>query len=272
MRNGVGGEPHTCTMITLTDLTTKSRQIWDIGGSVLAPSPDGRFIYTSSGVYNDELKKLHPQGPGGGGGSFVPAAHGAYFMRLEANAEGGRPFGDIPKSGKISFYLAGNYTPLAHLGGVEGVTTEHISYGSNRDSFTHADRVHFIPNAKLILSIPITNDRVELRRFDPVEAMDKAGIDYLIVTSDPPNFAQLGKRYAYSLEVKSKKGGVKLKLDSGPAGMKLSGERDLVWDVPADCKELNPTVIITVSDATGQELFHTFTISVVDKLPAASRN
>jgi hypothetical protein len=266
MRDGVGGEPHTCTLLSLGDDSIKTKQEWGFGGSILAASPDGRFIYTSSGVYNGDLKKLHPQNPQGASGSYLPAAHGTYFIRLET----GGGFGETPKAGKISFFVAGTYTPLAHLNNIEGVTTEFINYGSNRDSLTHSQRVHFIPNAKLVLVIPLTNDRIDLIRFDPEEAMEKSGIDYLVVTSDPPALAERGKRYTYSLVVKSKKGGVTVKLESGPPGMKMMGPRTLVWDVPADFIDRAPNIITTVSDAAGQELFHTFTVTVVDKLPAAA--
>ena len=76
----------------------------------------------------------------------------------------------------------------------------------------HSDRVHFIPNARLLVTLPLTNDRVELRRFDVEEAMEQAGIDYLVVTSDPPAFAQRGKPFRYPLTVKSKKGDVKVRV------------------------------------------------------------
>jgi hypothetical protein len=68
--------------------------------------------------------------------------------------------------------------------------------------------------------------------------------------------------YQYQLVVKSKKGGVKFKLESGPKEMKMDGNGLLTWQVPAGNAAKETDVIVTVSDATGQEMFHTFKVGV----------
>src|SRR5205823_1439762 len=65
LRDGTGGEPHTCSLITLGEDGLKVVQSWGFAGSVVVPSPDGRYAHAASGVYNAELKKLHPQKAGG---------------------------------------------------------------------------------------------------------------------------------------------------------------------------------------------------------------
>src|SRR5262245_9694956 len=137
MRNGVGGEPHTVTCVQLQASGGKAPGMWGVSGSVLVPAPDGRFIYASSGVYTPGMNRLCPDTPQT---SFskpvVPAHHGSYFMQLDSRAWD--QFG-----GSLQFFLSGKHKPFAQLAGVEGVTNEQISYGTNRDTLTHAERVHF---------------------------------------------------------------------------------------------------------------------------------
>jgi hypothetical protein len=71
--------------------------------------------------------------------------------------------------------------------------------------------VLFVPDAKLIAVVPPSRDRIVLHRFDVEAALDRAEIDYLFVTSRPPVDAP-GKSFSYPVVVKSKKGGVKMKL------------------------------------------------------------
>src|SRR5581483_7338635 len=136
-------------------------------------------------------------------------------------------------------------------------TGEQISYGQLRDTMPHDRRVHFIPDAHLVVSIPKANDRLVLQRFNIDEAVARSGIDYLLVTSRPPA-AFKGTAYEYQLVVKSKKGGVKYRVGSGPPGMKISAAGRLTWAVPPDHAEAHADVILTVSDAAGQEIFHSF--------------
>ena len=87
----------------------------------------------------------------------------------------------------------------------------------------------------------------------------------LRVTSQPPLTASKGRPYAYTLRVKSKKGWVKCKLESGPQGMKVTPDGKLTWEVPRDFADAEVAVILTVSDATDQEIFHNFTLTLADR-------
>jgi hypothetical protein len=258
MRQGLGGEPHTVALIQLRGGRATARGT-GMNSSVLTPSPEGRYIYTGWGVYNDQLQPLFPRPiPRSSGKAFVPATHGPFFMRLDYK-QWDRP------GGSLAFFITGQEQPFGQLGDVAGVSNEQIAYGTNRDRLTHDQRVHFIPAARLVVSIPATSDRLELHRFDPDEALEKSGMDYLVVTSSPRPVAVKGQSYVYPLVVKSRKGGVQYRLDSGPDGMKVGPDGRLTWDVPADFAEAEVDVILTVRDAAGQEMFHTFKITVTDK-------
>jgi hypothetical protein len=259
MRNGVGGEPHTVTIIIFQgEKSAAAHQSWDVAGSVVVPSPDGQFAYSAAAVYTSQLALLHPKPPPSFAKPFLPALHGPYYMRLD--------YKEWDKlGGTLVFFLAGNDRPIAQLAGVAGVSNEQISSGSNRDKLTPDQRVFFIPEAKLVVSVPGSNDRLILHRFDMDRELEQSGIDYLLVTSRPVTQAVKGGAYRYALAVKSKKGGVKYRLESGPDGMRISADGRLTWDVPAGFAEAEAGVIVTVSDASGQEVFHTFKVAVRER-------
>jgi hypothetical protein len=94
--------------------------------------------------------------------------------------------------------------------------------------------------------------------------MDKAGVDYLMVLSRPP-LAKAGKDFSYKLDVRSNKGGVKVKLELGPDGLKVSPEGKATWAVPKDFDGPDADVVVSLSDSSGQETFHTFQVFDADK-------
>ena len=89
--------------------------------------------------------------------------------------------------------------------------------------------------------------------------LQQADANYLYVKSVPPSRFKAGSEYRYQLVVRSRKGGIKYKLQDGPDKMSLSTDGLLTWEVPADFAGDEADVIVAVSDETGQEIFHTFT-------------
>ena len=75
-----------------------------------------------------------------------------------------------------------------------------------------------------------------------------------------PCLSRKGKAYEYTLKVQSRKGKVKYEVSGGPDGMSISLEGKLTWHVPAEFEGDEVTPIVLVKDASGQEVFHTFTI------------
>jgi hypothetical protein len=73
-----------------------------------------------------------------------------------------------------------------------------------------------------------------------------------------------GAGFAVELDapvVKSKKGDVKLRLDSGPKGMKLE-EGKLSWFVPATLSGREVDASLAVTDSSGREVLHPFKLEV----------
>jgi hypothetical protein len=113
----------------------------------------------------------------------------------------------------------------------------------------------------VLVHLPKAKDKLVLHRVDVDALLQKSDVDYLFVTSAAPATFVPGQTLTYAPAVKSKKGGVKVKLESGPAGMAVSPKNELTWKVPEDFAEAETTVTLTISDATGQEVLHTFRLT-----------
>lgn len=213
------------------------------------PGPAGGSVYTGKGVVSRTLKRADADDATYG--YCLPAVRGDYFLSLAAAAGG--------KGGAFTVYLRGLKQPVARLEKADhGLSFD----GWDREAFGPWKRVYFVPQAKFIAVLPAGNDRVVLHKFDAEAALEKSGLNYLLVGSQPPAEARAGAAFAYKVAVKSKAGGVTFTLDSGPKGMSVSADGTVTWSVPADAAG-EREVILTVRDKGGQEVFHTFTLKVV---------
>jgi hypothetical protein len=214
----------------------------------LMPSPDGKIIHTARGRYTAECKAIDDPRNGHNYANFtLPAVHGNFHLGLKLG-DGKEP---------VNVFMGDDKRPVARLDILDGLETD----GWGREAVGLDKRVFLIPEAKVVVVLPKTNDAVVLRRFDLDEALEKSGVDYLLVTSTPPVSAKPGAEFKYQIAARAKKGGVTFKLEAGPDGMKVTPEGAVTWAVPASAeKEAN--VIVTVRDAAGQETFHTFKLKV----------
>jgi hypothetical protein len=253
-----GSSPQGHTIWVLTGKSAKSYGLTgDVAGHI-TPGAEGRYVYTARGVFTAEGKPVGKLGSYSDGSRYcVPAAEGeSFYLNLDIP---GFPHGDRQNAGRLLMHLVGDDRPLAALSPVElprGINTW------DREPFGHDQRLHFVPSAKLLVVFPDTNDRLELYRVDTEELLAKSDRDYLVVTSRPPTETAKSTTLRYAPVVKSKKGGVKLKLEAGPEGMRVTADGRLTWAVPRDFAEAEVDVILTVSDASGQEVFHTFKIAI----------
>jgi hypothetical protein len=234
--------------------------------SGVIPGPDGKTIF-GMGLFSPELKRLGSSPPNN---TFcVPALTGPFYLAIPA----GTFHPGIPaerKTGGIELRLVGDNRPLLTLPEIENAMRD--AFNLNRAALSIDQRYHFIPAAKLLITIPSTPDRLVLHKLDVDDALEKSGIDYLYVASTPPPFAVLGRDYTYPIAVKSKKGGLKYRVEAGPDGMKVAADGKLTWKVPAGFRDRHIDVILTIGDSTGQETFHTFRLAVVDAPPGEGRD
>jgi hypothetical protein len=224
----------------------------------LLPGPDGQVLFsqshndngfncTSGVLYTTEFKVISGGERGGKDRGLCPSHQGQFYVDVCL---------DSPTP-QLVFYVVGDTRPFATLKGAGIGRREWDNGGNDFDK-----RLYVLPEAGRIVTIPAGNDRLEVHRFDVNQALEKSDIDYLLITTRPPFSARKGEKYVYQLAVKSKKGGVQYKVESGSAGMKISPKGEVTWDVPADFRMSEAAVILTVSDKAGQEVFQHFRIRV----------
>jgi hypothetical protein len=130
------------------------------------------------------------------------------------------------------------------------------------DTITLDRRFHFIPQANLLVTIPHSNDRLVLRRLDLDRAIATARKPLLVVTSPSEIGARPGQNLAHQVVARSSKGAVRFELASGPPGLTVTPEGTMTWRVPLDRETKEYEAILTISDASGRQIFHTIRIKV----------
>lgn len=136
----------------------------------IVPAPDGTLLFTNSGMCSPQVSLT--QNPEPKGGSVLPAEHGALYLKLgsaEAKRPGAPPRNDAPNdrpaadAGDVLTICApGRDKPVARVIGA-GTLPEREEW--LKHDFTFDKRVHLIPDARLVITIPISNDRLVLSRY-----------------------------------------------------------------------------------------------------------
>jgi hypothetical protein len=225
------------------------------------PGPDDRHVYAGGhGVVNVEVQPVSnvpfSMGPGSGFAShlYLPATHGPYYLHAQTIGVGDQENTPV---GTIRVFLLGNKEPIAVYSktavcpyGWEGLGPLGIAYS-----------IQLIPRAKLLVVVPGARDELRLYPADLDAALDKSGRDYLLYTSAPPTRFVKGKPFRYQAEVKAKKGPVTFKVEGGPPGMSVDKNGLVTWAPPADFAEKRVDVILTATDAAGQDAFQTLTLT-----------
>jgi predicted Zn finger-like uncharacterized protein len=218
-------------------------------GAFALPSADGRFLFTPWAILNRSFTPSKV--PEIKGCYIVPAAEPGPFFALANEAYGANPKGMLA-DGSLMVYSE-DRRPLFALRGLEELKT--------KSDLAWEKRLHYYPRPGLLVSLDLGKDQIVLRRVKLAEQLEKSDTDYLVVVSQPP-LAKAGAAFSYKLEVLSKKGGVKFKLESGPDGLSISPAGEVSWKVPAKPADPEVDVLVTVSDSSGQEVFHNFKIDV----------
>jgi hypothetical protein len=252
---GQGGSPQQIQLVILEGGAARVVYSGASPGAVV-PAPDGQVIFTSrGGLFTPEVKLVEGSDKDGRG-CCVPALQGPYYLALRAFR------GDLPEKERqgLGLYLAGDARPIVALPSVKELDREPDVWGRSR--LTLDRRLFLIPEARLLVVLPPGEDRLMLHRFDPDDALAKSGLDYLVVTSRPPGLAVRGDVYSYAIAVKSRKGGSRCQLLTGPEGMTVSEAGRVTWPVPAAAPAGEHPVVVSIRDGSGREVFHSFAVRI----------
>jgi hypothetical protein len=213
----------------------------------LAPSADRRFFYAFDGAYDNQLRRVFPlPNQPKHTGAIVPAAQGNLFLDVE-------PSPAIPNGlfapERVNVFFEGRTEPFTTIGGLN-------------KPMASPRFIHLAPRYGALVMLNVPGNALAIHPFDLDAALAKSPTDYLLVLPDAPPRPVAGQRFEYAPLVKSKKGGVKFKLDAGPDGMKVAEDGRLTWDAPADAAGKEFAVALTVSDASGQSVPQTFRLVV----------
>jgi len=232
------------------------------------PSPDGSLVFPRQGVLSAILEPIDPERFKGV--ICFPTASRTYFMGLvfPASAQRGPPRGAAVRTSPASqpqlrIYAISGRTLLATRDGFAELATIGDPFARNGGSVGFKQRFHFIPQFKTLVSLSQEGDSLVMRRFDLQAEMETSGIDYLYLSSAPVRQSvAMGARFAYDLAVESRRGGVKVTLADGPPGMTVSPVGQVRWRVPVGYSEKQVSVVLSIKDASGQEIFDTFTLTI----------
>jgi hypothetical protein len=135
--------------------------------------------------------------------------------------------------------------------------------------------VFVLPDAKLVITLNKDQDELILHQADPHAVWTTASHPFM-VTSYPRLGAEVGKAWRYQPRLLSKRGGPKIKLVSGPEGMKIDGQT-LTWTPSEEPRKEKQTVVLEVTEDSGGTVQQVFDLHVsgfkpqVKRLPVAPR-
>jgi S1-C subfamily serine protease len=224
----------------------------------IVPNYDGSAILTGyAGLCGPELNRK-TGGEGRKTVPLVPSTHPRFYVGVPAEPGAQINLGGAPFEGvKPTLHTLGVEGRLVDLPDLQlGRANDNYSWSAN--DFTLDKRVVFVAQADQLITIPYSNDRLIVQRFNMREAMEKAGIDYFYVTSIPPTTFTPGQTVRYAVQVAAKRGTPTFELSSAPEGMTLTPAGIIEWPVPATFGEDAVSVIVTVKGADGQVLYDSF--------------
>jgi hypothetical protein len=253
---GVGGGWAGIGIATLKDgrpLGTTERGTWP--PSYIVPSANGRQVFTAELILNRDLKiaKIAEQPRA----FLVPAHDPGYFLALPSTGNRELPGPsfreeplNLPAVKEVVVYTEEGRR-LFSLNNIEEL---------QKGSRLHWDKmVHYYPRAGLLVTLG--SKELVLRRVDLVTQLEKVGGNYLVVASQPP-VAKPGTPFTHQLDIRSKAGGVTVKKESGPEGLQVTATGQMTWAVPANFNEATVRAVLTLRDASGQDVSHTCVIDV----------
>jgi len=216
-----------------------------------SPSPDGQFIYTSRGVFDNNGKHLV-------GTSFFafPTAHGS-GLYLSLDVESGKV------SGFANIHNAGASDTVALVALRSGELTDAVPANKFVEkTITSDNRVHLWPGAGLLAVLLPDNQTLRLAKIDLATEFKDATRNFVAFATDPPTAARAGEEWQYTPSFWSKsKTKPEISLSEHPEGMTQKGEK-LSWTPGTSFK--NPVDVVISAKSGDAKAVQKFRIGNVN--------
>lgn len=248
--------PSGLTVLSLQGSKAKVRYAHESVGHVM-PSADGRVLLTRQRLFSSDLQPLERERREEASWSYLSCPHAAYYVGISNS-------GQRAGGAEVAIFSISDRQKLLALPSLPELEPKEREFYAYRDGNLD-ERLQVLPTQQRLITIPPEQDRIIGRKFDLIAELKAADVDYLFVASLPPTSAEKGKPYAYALQTESRRGQVTYKLESGPEGMTISPAGEIKWTPLADFNDGEVGVIVAVKDASGQETFHAFVISMAGK-------
>jgi hypothetical protein len=214
-------------------------------GAPVLPGPDGAVILTSNGLYTNYWRLLTDRHEKQ---LCLPAAHGPFYLSFKLRDK------------MIALNVLGSERSLAHLAPAE----PRLLHGQapNAPGPRLEKRFIFLPDAKLLILIPPTNDRLILQQVDMEQALGRVPGGDLLVTTQPSSVARKGLMYKYQIVAKTRHGGLRYTVERGPPQMEVTAQGLVQWPVPAELAAKEVPVVLSVRDVIGEERLISFKLKI----------
>src|SRR5207249_3047514 len=150
--------------------------------TAFTPGTDGKTIF-GMGLFNQEGRNIGKRDKMW----CVPALQGNFYLGIPFGSYHPQIAADKAQFGSVTLFIAGDTRPLVTLPDVEKAIRD--VFAMTREPLRIDQRYHFIPDARLLVTIPATADKLIVQKLDVDAALDKAGIDYLFANSAPFPYA-----------------------------------------------------------------------------------
>ena len=139
----------------------------------IEPSPDGELMYTLRGVYTSRTKECLAN-KGNFATSFrIPAVTGNYAVGVLRDDDRKKK-----NVNPIHILVSGQVDAILTIPDVSIRTGEYGDF-HGREIMTLARRVYLLPNANLLITLPVSNKSLVLHYLDLEKELRESGIDFL---------------------------------------------------------------------------------------------
>jgi hypothetical protein len=236
------------------NIVTSSPDAFAFPGRWAMPSADGSLIFrTDSGIYDADMRPLPVRALKGM--TLLPTEDPRFFLAVR---EG-------PDASELLICTSADRQVVFKVAGVEKMTASRARTRWGR--FLGEPRVHYLPSANVLITLPESNDRVVMRPLNLLEALKGTGEDYLLVLSWPNRRVAEVTELQYRMDVRSRSAPLQYELEEGPKGMTVSADGEVRWLVSRSPEPVR--VRIRVRSASGKEVEHAFNLTVVRPDPRA---